>query len=66
MGKNRTMKVSLQILSEAMSLLAQPDHPNANRAEQLLEHFSKLIKLAFSHANHSASLSCYCQDGTGL
>lgn len=27
---------------EALSLLSQPDHPKANRTEQLLEHFAKI------------------------
>ena len=29
-------------LLEALSLLAESEHPNANRAEQLLEHFAKI------------------------
>ena len=29
-------------LLQAMELLAKPDHPNANRAEQLLVHFAKI------------------------
>ena len=29
-------------LLQAMELLAQPDHPKANRAEQLLVHFAKI------------------------
>ena len=41
-GQKADDEKKLQILREAMSLLAQPDHPNANRAEQLLEHFSKI------------------------
>ena len=41
-GQKSDDESKLQILREAMSLLAQPDHPNANRAEQLLEHFSKI------------------------
>jgi len=41
-GQKADDERKLQILCEAMSLLAQPDHPNANRTEQLLEHFSKI------------------------
>ena len=41
-GQKADDERKLQILREAMNLLAQPDHPNANRAEQLLEHFSKI------------------------
>jgi len=41
-GQKADDERKLQILREAMSLLAQPDHPNANRTEQLLEHFSKI------------------------
>ena len=29
-------------LVQAMEFLAQPDHPKANRAEQLLIHFAKI------------------------
>jgi hypothetical protein len=29
-------------LLQAMKLLSQPDHPQANRAEQLLVHFAKI------------------------
>lgn len=29
-------------LLEALSLLAQSEHPKSNRAEQLLEHFAKI------------------------
>ena len=29
-------------LLQAMNLLSQPDHPQANRAEQLLVHFAKI------------------------
>lgn len=29
-------------LLEALSLLAESEHPKANRAEQLLEHFAKI------------------------
>jgi len=32
----------LQVLREAMQLLSREDHPLANRAAQLLEHFSKI------------------------
>jgi hypothetical protein len=41
-GQKADDERKLQILREAMSLLAQPDHPKGNRAEQLLEHFSKI------------------------
>jgi len=41
-GQKADDEKKLQILREAMSLLAQPDHPKVNRAEQLLEHFSKI------------------------
>ena len=37
---------------EALSLLSQPDHPKANRTEQLLEHFAK-HGIAKSAANAS-------------
>jgi len=38
-AENESKKVSLL---EAMEILAQPEHPNANRAEQLLNHFAKI------------------------
>jgi len=38
-AENESKKVSLL---EAMEMLAQPEHPNANRAEQLLNHFAKI------------------------
>ena len=38
-AENESKKVSLL---EAMEILAQPEHPNANRAEQLLIHFAKI------------------------
>jgi len=41
-GQKADDERKLQILCEAMSLLAQPDHPKSNRTEQLLEHFSKI------------------------
>ena len=41
-GQKADDERKLQILREAMSLLAKTDHPKANRAEQLLEHFSKI------------------------
>ena len=41
-GQKADDERKLQILREAMSLLAQSDHPKANRAEKLLEHFSKI------------------------
>lgn len=41
-GQKADDERKLQILREAMNLLAQPHHPKANRAEQLLEHFSKI------------------------
>ena len=41
-GQKADDERKLQILREAMSLLANTDYPKANRAEQLLEHFSKI------------------------
>ena len=41
-GQKADDERKLQILREAMSLLANTDHPKANRAEKLLEHFSKI------------------------
>ena len=38
-AENESKKVSLL---EAMEILAQPEHPNANRSEQLLIHFAKI------------------------
>jgi uncharacterized protein YjgD (DUF1641 family) len=38
-AENESKKVSLL---EAMEILAQPEHSNANRAEQLLNHFAKI------------------------
>lgn len=38
-AENESKKVSLL---EAMEILAQTEHPNANRAEQLLNHFAKI------------------------
>lgn len=38
-AENESKKVSLL---EAMEILAQPEHPNVNRAEQLLNHFAKI------------------------
>jgi len=32
----------LVILREAMQMLANPDHPQASRTKQLLEHFAKI------------------------
>ncbi|MEK9772716.1 MAG: hypothetical protein VW907_04460 [Opitutae bacterium] len=32
----------LTILRDAMKMLAKPDHPQPNRTELLLEHFSKI------------------------
>ena len=31
-----------ECLLDALSLLSEPEHPKANRAEQLLEHFAKI------------------------
>ena len=41
-GQTADDERKLQILRQAMNLLVQPDHPKANRAEQLLEHFSTI------------------------
>ena len=38
-AENESKKDSLL---KAMEILAQPDHPDANRAEQLLDHFAKI------------------------
>jgi len=38
-AENESKKVSLL---GAMEILAQPEHPNANGAEQLLNHFAKI------------------------
>ena len=38
-AENESKKVSLL---EAMEILAQPEHPNENRSEQLLIHFAKI------------------------
>ena len=38
-AENESKKVSLL---EAMEILAQLEHPNANRSEQLLNHFAKI------------------------
>lgn len=38
-AETESKKVSLL---EAMEILAQTEHPNANRAEQLLNHFAKI------------------------
>ena len=38
-AENESKKFSLL---EAMEILAQPEHPKANRAEKLLNHFAKI------------------------
>ena len=41
-GSNAGNESKKESLLEAMEILANPDHPKANRAEQLLVHFAKI------------------------
>lgn len=41
-GQKAEDESKIEVLRDAMMLLSRPDHPKANRAEQLLEHFSKI------------------------
>ncbi len=41
-GQKAEDESKLEVLRDAMSLLAKTDHTKANRTEQLLEHFSKI------------------------
>ena len=41
-GQKADNESKLDILRDAMNLLARSDHPEPNRTEQLLSHFSKI------------------------